>query len=418
MNLIYSGEVRMNRKTLLAFVVVILSIATAASRAVQTTSTPVSSTAEVSIPFELVARHIMLKVRINDSRPLSFVLDTGDKVAIVDLDRARELGLKLQGQVRVGGAGSGQLTGAFVQDSKWTIPGLEGFSQPVALALPLGKMAARFGHDFDGIIGGDFIKQFVVEVDYQARLIKLHDKDKFNYSGPGESLPIQLNQQGHPFIEAEVTPVGSDPIKGKFVLDIGSGAALALHSPFVADHHLLRPGLKTIRAIGAGGAGGQTTGQIGRVAELKIGKFRIANPITLFSEDKAGAFADTTLAGNIGQQIASKFKVFLDYSRERIILEPNATLAEPFARASSGLALTAEDQNYTTFRITEVLENSPASEVGLQKDDLIIKIDDKPASQLTLTKLSEMFERPVAYKVTIRRGEQTLQVTLIPRQLI
>jgi len=65
-----------------------------------------------------------------------------------------------------------------------------------------------------------------------------------------------------------------------------------------------------------------------------------------------------------------------------------------------------------------VLENSPASEVGLQKNDLIIKVDDQPASELTLTRLSEMFERPVTYKLTIRRGDQTLQVTLTPRKLV
>jgi hypothetical protein len=328
------------------------------------------------------------------------------------------LGLKLQGQVRVGGAGSELLTGSLVQEATWTLPGLEGFSQPVALALPLGKLAAKFGHDFDGIIGSDFIGQYVVEVDYQARVIRLHDKDKFSYTGPGESIPIQLDRQGHPSIEAEVTPFGASPIKGRFVLDIGSGAALALYSPFVAEHRLLGSGLKTIRLIGAGGTGGQTTGQIGRVSELKIGKFKIVGPITLFSEDKTGAFASSALAGNIGQQIAGKFKVFLDYNRQRLILEPTASFNEPFDRAYGGLALSAEDKDYTTFRITDVLENSPASEVGLQKNDLIIKVDETPATELTLTRLNEMFERPRAYKLTIQRGAQTLQVTLTPRKLV
>jgi hypothetical protein len=408
----------MNRKTLLAFVVIVLSLATAASRTIQTNSKTAAPASEVSIPFELVMRHIVLKVKINNSRPLSFVLDTGDKVAIVDTERAKELGLNLQGQVRVGGAGSEVLSGSFVQGSTWTIPGLEGFSQPVAMAIPLGKLAARFGHDFDGIIGSDFIKQYVIEIDYRVRVIKLHDKNKFSYSGPGESIPIQLDRQGHPLIEAEVTPVGRDPIKGKFVVDIGSGAALALYSPFVADHRLLSPGLKTIRSIGAGGAGGQTNGQLGRVSELKIGKFRIASPITLFSEDKAGAFASPALAGNIGQQIAARFKVFLDYERERIILEPAATFNDPYNRAHAGLALSTKDKDYQTIRITEVLENSPASEVGLQKNDLIIKVDDKPASELTLTRLNEMFEQPLAYRLTIRRGDQTLQVTLTPRKMV
>jgi hypothetical protein len=39
------------------------------------------------------------------------VLDTGDKLAIVDRARARELGLTLSPEVKVGGIGSSQMTG-------------------------------------------------------------------------------------------------------------------------------------------------------------------------------------------------------------------------------------------------------------------------------------------------------------------
>jgi hypothetical protein len=405
----------MNRRVLTLSVVLVLSLAAATGRAQQTAPAP---SIIASIPFEMVTRHIVLQVKVNNSRPLSFVFDTGDRVGIVDIERAKELGLKLSGQVKIGGAGSNQLNGSLVEGSNWTLPGLAGFSQPIRLAMPLGDLAARFGHDFDGIVGSEFIKQFVVEVDYQARVLRLHDKAKFNYTGSGEILPIQLNGQGHPILDGEVTPIGSEPFKGKFVLDLGSGGSLALHSPVVASRKLLDGKLKTIKAIGTGGAGGQANGQIGRVAELKIGKFKIPNPFTMFSEDKSGAFANTDLSGNIGQQIAGRFKIFLDYGNQRIILEPTASYAEPFERAFSGVALRAEDKDFKTFRVTEVLENSPAAEVGVKKDDVIIKIDDQSHTELTLTKVSELFEKPVPYKVTLRRGEQTLEVTLLPRKLV
>jgi len=41
----------------------------------------------------------------------------------------------------------------------------------------------------------------------------------------------------------------------------------------------------------------------------------------LFAEDKVGAFASPALVGNIGQQIAGKFRLFFDYSRQRIIFD-------------------------------------------------------------------------------------------------
>lgn len=384
----------------------------------QPAAQPARSSAPVTIPFELVTRHIMVKVRVNNSRPLSFVFDTGDKFGIVDTEVANELGLKLEGQVHVGGAGVEKLAGSTVKDATWMLDGLDGFSQPVRLAFPLGRLAARFGEDFDGIIGSDFIRQFVVEVDYQQRVLKLYDKDKFVYSGGGESVPVQVNSEGHPVLEGVVSPIDSEPIKGKFVLDLGSGGSLSLMSPVVSEHKLLTNGLKTIKAIGVGGAGGRVTGQFGRVKSLQIGKYTIANPVVLFSEDKAGANATSSLVGNIGQLIASRFKVFLDYPHNRIIFEPTSTFAEPMDRAGAGFALTTEGKNHATVRITDVLENSPASEAGLQVDDIILSVDGTSSSELRVTRMVEMFDRPNPYILTVKRGEKTFPVTLVTRKLI
>lgn len=406
----------MIRKRLIALVLFLIFGAAGASPRIvpgaQKTADP------VVIPFEMVTRHILIRVKINNSGPLWFIFDTGDKVAIVDLGRAKSLGLSLQGEVNVGGAGAGTLKGSTVRDASLTVIGVEGNPQPVLLAIPLDGLEPRFGHDIDGIIGADFIKQFVVEIDYPARVLRLHDKNKFVYSGSGEILPLTFIHGGHPIIDAEITVTGRPAVKGRFVLDFGSGASLALHRPFVEQQNLPAPSQKTIRLIGAGGAGGKIAGRSGRVAELRIGKFQIDNPLTLFSEDKGGAFATSEIQGNIGAMILSKFKALLDYGRDRIILEPNASLKDPIAPASSGLKLIAEGSDYRTFRVDELLEDSPATEAGLQKDDLILTIDGRSAAELTLTELVEQFERAVPYKLTIRRGEQTLRVTLTPRKLV
>jgi PDZ domain-containing protein/aspartyl protease len=378
----------------------------------QTTTSP----APQVIPFEFVNRHILLPVKVNNSRPLWFVLDTGDQYAVVNFDVASELDLKLRGQVKVGGAGAQIQTGAFVDDATFTVPGLKDFSQPVTLALPIGHLASRLGQDFDGIIGSEFISQFVVEIDYQARLLRLHDKNSFKYSGPGEAVPIKF-MHGHPILEAEVTPQGGNPIKGDFVLDIGAGLALALYTPFVNEHHLLT-NTKTIQSLGIAGAGGEANGRIGRVAELKIGRHKIKEPITFFSEDKGGALATSEISGNIGARVASKFKLFLDYGRKQIIFEPNPSFNDPFNQPTTGISLIAEGKNYRTFKITDVLQNSPAQDAGLQKDDVILEVDGTNSGNLTLSRLHDLFEQPVSRKLTIRRGNSLLNVILTPRRLI
>ena len=151
---------------------------------------------------------------------------------------------------------------------------------------------------------------------------------------------------------------------------------------------------------------------------MRIGKFQIADTPTLFSEDKAGAFAGRELQGNIGAQILSKFKVFLDYSRDRIILEPNATLKDLITPATSGLGLIAEGADYKTIRVDDLLEDSPATEAGLQKGDVILAVDGHPASELTLSSLHQTFEKPGSHKLSVRRGEQTLQITLTSRRMV
>ena len=246
----------------------------------------------------------------------------------------------------------------------------------------------------------------------------MYDKGRFRYEGPGQSIPIELNAEGHPIIEAEVTPEGGKPLKGKFMLDIGSSASLALYSPFVAQHHLLGPNLKTIRALGAAGSGGQLKGRIGRVEELRIGRFSLAQPIAFFSQDEAGAFATSDIEGNLGEQILSRFTIFLDYSHGRVILEPTEAFGQPFAPAFAGAVLEGIGSDYKIFRVTDVLEDSPAFEAGLQKGDIITAVDGRPASQLSVSEISEMFERSTSYHLNVERGRTSLHITLRPRKLV
>ena len=154
------------------------------------------------------------------------------------------------------------------------------------------------------------------------------------------------------------------------------------------------------------------------MASLQIGSFVIPEPITIFSQDQGGAFADRSLAGNIGFRIVRRFRAILDYGRHQIILEPSPAFAEPFDRATSGMALLAEGPDYRTFRVRQVLEDSPATEAGVQAGDIITSIDGIAADDLTLTRLNEILEEPIAHRLAIRRGAETLDVTLTPRRLV
>ncbi|MFN2498090.1 MAG: hypothetical protein ABR557_03285 [Pyrinomonadaceae bacterium] len=76
----------LKKQALLALVISLLFAAALypadAARVRQQTATQTAATVSpITIPFELANRHIVLKIKVNNSQRLSFVPDTGDKFA-------------------------------------------------------------------------------------------------------------------------------------------------------------------------------------------------------------------------------------------------------------------------------------------------------------------------------------------------
>jgi hypothetical protein len=368
----------------------------------------------VDIPFDLVNRHILVGVRVHDA-PLTFIFDTRDTLGIIDIERARSLGLNLGGSVSVVGAGAGSQAGALVSDAGFTLAGLPGVVEPVKVAFPLASLFPALGRSFDGIFGTNFISRFVVEVDYANRRLRLHDRDTWTYAGPGQSVPITLDANGHPTFDGSITTAAGERVAAHFALDLGASAGLTLSTPFVAAHHLPGAGVKTVRAFAVLGAAGASEGRVGRLARVTIGSFDIDDLRAMFSSDTEGAHASTDIDGNVGQPIASRFRLFLDYGHKRIVFEPVSTRAvEP---AQSGFAFRAEGADYATLRVSDVLESSPASEAGVKIGDVIQAADGVPTG-LSVSTLAERLERPGPCVLTIRRGESTVKVTVTPRRIV
>jgi len=395
----------------------LLTLSLFAGRLITLAAGQTASTGNViSLPFELISNHVFLRGSVGQSGPLWFVLDTGDKYGIIDLTRARALGLQLQGQVPIGGAGEGVLRGSFVKDASMTLDGLEGAPQKLSFAMPLENLAQVIGHDFDGVLGQDFISQFVVEIDYLSKRVILHDKNKYTYSGPGQAIPITFNFGGHPQATAQILEKGRDPVEGTFVFDIGYGGSLVVNRSFVEKNQLLPPTKKTIPAIAGVGAGGESRALIGRVGGFKLGGFLIDNPVVSFSLDVRGA---ATMLNVVGAEILKKFKVVLDYGRRTMILEANSQFADPIEFHKSGLFLkTNGGGDHSGFTVMSVFDNSPASEAGIQKGDVLVSINGRPAAEFTLPQINEMLKQETQFVLRFKRSEGFIEVKLKPRRLI
>jgi hypothetical protein len=373
---------------------------------------------DVKIPFELENRAIFVQVRADGSRPYWFILDTGWKYATIDLAIAKALGLKLGAPVNAGGGGKKAVMGNMLVDSPFRLVGLKDFSQPLFLALPLDDLAKVNGHEFAGVLGADFISEFVVEIDYLSKTLTLHDKATYQYRGKGQSFPVTLNAAGWPEIQAAVIDGDRPAIEGKFVMDIGSGGALILNRPFVESEHFLRPDRHVVPWLEGQALGGGIDASVGRTTGLQIGRFLIKHPVTVFSRAANGPFASTESQGNIGAMILEKFKIILDYKNNRVILEPNAHFDEPTDYSRSGLILEAVGEKFQTFRIKAVADDSPASEAGFRVGDTLIAIDGQQMSELSLSELRFKLQRAKTCELLVERDGTRLKIRLKLRDLI
>ena len=68
---------------------------------------------------------------------------------------------------------------------------------------------------------------------------------------------------------------------------------------------------------------------------------------------------------NLGGTVLRRFKVIVDYPRQRVILEPNARLHDPFPADASGLVLTATGEEQDSVRQATIGVTAIAGFCGL-----------------------------------------------------
>jgi hypothetical protein len=364
----------------------------------------------LTIPFE-GENLIILPVRVNNSAPMRFLFDTGAGISVLTAKTAATLKLKKADEVDAKGVG-GSVQGFLAKGVSLSIPGVTVRNQSIAV-LPIDFPCEL--SDIAGIIGYDFIKEFVVEIDYEAKTMSFSDPQTYRYTGHGDLLPIVLDGNT-PRVRARVDLAGAPPKEGMFEVDTGSDGTLVINSPFIKKHALLSLISAKVDSVHPG-AGGESKTIDARLRKLEIGRYVIAEPIVTFSEDTKGSFAAEDNDGPIGNEILGRFKIVLDYSRRRAIFEPNAHLADPIDSGMSGIEFDLDDCGLS--KIAKVEENSAAAEAGIKAGDEIIAINGKPHAQFSSMQIEKLLAQHGAeHSLTLNRGGKTLIVKIKLRRLM
>ena len=363
------------------------------------------------IPFDLYLNLIFFQAEINSSGPLWFMLDSGFEGSAINSTTAQELGLDIQGQHQENAPG-GEIDVAYVDSLAFHLPG-EDITGRRVMAIPLDPLEPILGRPIDGILGHDYFNRFVIEIDYANEVITLSNPEAFNYSGQGITVPITI-ENNEPFLYAYLESESHPPVKAKLKIDTGSSDALGLNGSFVKAENLIGSIDKKIPAPGVG-VGGYTKNYITRLKSMRLGDITIKNPVVGYSEDTTRV-GD---AGTIGGELFRRFTMTFDYSRQMIYLEKNAAFSELYDYDMSGIFPIATGPDFTIIQIQSVAENSPASETGLKSEDIIKKVDDKPAANYSIADIRKMFKIDgKSIDLGIERDGKPFEMKLKLRRLI
>jgi hypothetical protein len=226
----------------------------------------------IEIPFRLIDNVVWLQVRVNNSRPLNFILDTAAATDAVNRRVAEELHLPL---VEMGiranvGVGDGATRMAFASNVQISL-GDANYMNPFVGVIPLDSVSRGFGEPFDGALGYDLLRRWVVTIDYQQHKLVLHSNAAFEYQGSGRTVPLHLSS-GLPIATGILVLDGKEHT-GDFIIDAPFRASVTLAAPFIAGNGLLdamRSSGRRLLETELRGVGGTSQNAIGRVSAFRF----------------------------------------------------------------------------------------------------------------------------------------------------
>lgn len=350
------------------------------------------------IPIDVQANLVILKVTIDQSDTLQFILDTGvSSTIITDPKIADKIGFQYVRTVQVSGAGEEDPIEARVSiGHTLRIGDIRAFKQNlVVLNEDVLHLSEFMGVPIHGIFGYDLFSQFVVTIDYDAKELYFRDPNSFRPKNiHGTPYPLTVTQT-KPFTEAVslATALDDPPQRVRLVIDTGAGHALLLNQKSAPSSVSLPE--KTIRSHLGRGLSGEINGHIGRLHTFQLGTLNVQNILASFPDSTAFGDKFPTLEkdrqGSIGGEFLRRFRVTFHYKAGQFYLKPiRARFREPYEHDMSGMEIRIKGQDLKTVVIHRVIEQSPAYLAGIRPGDEIIFVNNRKMDQMSITELYKL----------------------------
>lgn len=399
------------------------------------------------INFDLIDNLMIIPVTVNGIE-LSFLLDTGVSRPILFniLNFADSLQLKNLKTISLRGLGADGAVSSIKSEKNIVRVGKAlNPNQDLYVVFDNSiNFTPILGVPVHGIIGYDLFKDFVVEINYRRKFIKLNNPQTYNYKKCRKCETLNLLfSNNKPYLKASID-AAVENIPVTLLIDTGGSDDLWL---FEDDSIGIEPRENKYFDDYLGrGLSGSVYGKRSKVSQLKLKSFSFKEVNAAFPDSSTIAIAKTFKErnGSISGGLLRRFNVVMDYPSAKITLKKNSNYSLPFEYNKSGIVLeqrglrvvrelispkvkdlygrenesgilitTSVTYGYNlipAYEVVEVRSNSVAEIAGIKTGDVVTSINGRPTQNLSLQEVNKMFYLKTGSNVrmTVERNNKQL----------
>lgn len=266
--------------------------------------------------------------------------------------------------------------------------------------LDLKMLQSVMGRKVSGLIGMNFLKKHVVQIDFDKGTLSFLQPLQKRHSGWGNELSISYNPLGIPKITGNIY----DSIKVDFLIDTGANSTGGLSSD-IFDQILSEKELKTSEILFATASGVIRKREI-RIDSLSVRPFEYQDLI----------FGEANWP-HLGLSFLSRHTVTFDFPNSKMYLKKGKEFKKIDETDMSGLHLLRISNKTVVYSVDE---GSPAQKAGIQAKDTILKVGNKDANTYDILELRRFLMSGDRHKITmtIKRGDDVKEVSFLLKKKI
>ena len=353
------------------------------------------TTVRESFKFDPEDQWVLVAVRVG-TKDYQFVLDTGATVSVFDVSLRSHLGPRV-GSVRAGVAQGGDMQVEVHSTANARVGSLPLTKGPVGCHDCI-LLRETSGCDVRGLVGMDFLKDWIITIDFDEGRLDVLPPGTGRDPNWGESGPFVFDAGGAMI----VFPTVGESTWTAFEVDTGNDSTghleEALLNRVVGSHEARVTGDEKAVTLS-----GKHSSQVVQLSHLCLGAFRHDN--LRFSSGNQNI---------LGLNYLSRYRVTIDFPKQRLYLAKGKHFADPDAGHKSGLHF------FFTARGLDVQcvdEKSPALVADLRAKDVIVKLFGKPVSAWKPSVVRRLFRTEgKAVQLTIERDGKRMEKSFTPKE--